>query len=83
MARLTMAQRRALPLSAFAVPSKAPGPGAYPIPDRGHAVAAKGRATQFASPAIRARVNAKANKKLKKKRKYQKLSARAVRAKGR
>lgn len=36
MAKLTAAQRKALPKSAFAVPSKAPGPGSYPIPDKAH-----------------------------------------------
>lgn len=59
-----MAQRKALPKSSFAVPSKAPGPGSYPIPDASHAANAKARATQFASPAVKAKVNAKANKKL-------------------
>jgi len=67
MAKLTMAERRALPKSDFAVPSKAPGPGSYPEPDKAHAVAAKGRATQFASPAIKKRVDAKADRKLSKK----------------
>lgn len=65
MAKLSMAQRKALPKSSFAVPSKAPGPGSYPIPDASHAANAKARATQFASPTVKAKVNAKANKKLK------------------
>jgi hypothetical protein len=64
MARLTMAQRRRLPKSAFAVPSKAPGPGSYPIPDKKHARIAKSLASQHASPAVQHRVDAKANKKL-------------------
>jgi len=64
LAKLTTAQRKKLPLSAFAVPSKAPGPGSYPIPDASHAANAKARATQFASPSVKAKVNAKANKKL-------------------
>lgn len=64
MARLTAAKRKALPKSAFAVPSKAPGPGSYPIPDKAHARNAKARAAQFASPATEKRVDAKANKKL-------------------
>jgi len=64
MARLTAAQRRALPKSQFAVPSKAPGPGSYPMPDRAHARVAKSRAAANASPAVRAKVNAKANAKL-------------------
>lgn len=50
MARLTMAQRRALPKSDFAVPSKAPGPGSYPMPDKEHEVAAKGLAAMHHGP---------------------------------
>lgn len=64
MARLTAAARKALPKSAFAVPSKAPGPGSYPMPDAGHAVAAKGMAAKFAPPSVKAKVDVKANKKL-------------------
>jgi hypothetical protein len=64
MAKLSMAQRKALPKSAFAVPSKAPGPGSYPMPDKSHAANAKARASQFASPSVKATVNAKANRKL-------------------
>lgn len=37
MATLDAAERKALPRSDFAVPSKAPGPGSYPIPDPSHA----------------------------------------------
>ena len=44
MAKLSMAQRRALPKSAFLVPSKAPGPGSYPVPDKKHVRAAIGLA---------------------------------------
>lgn len=40
MARLSMQQRRALDPSDYVFPDKAPGPGSYPIPDRGHAEAA-------------------------------------------
>lgn len=50
MSKLSMAQRRALPLSDFAVPSKAPGPGSYPIPDAGHAAAAKGLSKMHHGP---------------------------------
>lgn len=64
MARLTAAERRALPKSDFAVPSKAPGPGSYPIPDKKHAAVAKGEAAKHASPAVEAKVDRKANKKL-------------------
>ena len=37
MAKLTAAQRRAIPRGDFAVPSKAPGSGSYPIEDESHA----------------------------------------------
>lgn len=60
MAKLTMAQRRALPKSAFAVPSKAPGPGSYPIPDAAHKRAAAGLAgMHHASSAVKAKIAAK------------------------
>jgi hypothetical protein len=64
MAKLSMAQRRALPKSDFAVPSKAPGPGSYPIPDASHAKNAKARASQFAGASTKAKVDKKADKKL-------------------
>lgn len=64
MARLTAAERKVLPKSAFAVPSRAPGPGSYPMPDKAHAQNAKARASQFASSGVKARVDAKANRKL-------------------
>jgi hypothetical protein len=63
MAKLSMAQRKALPKSAFAVPSKAPGPGSYPIPDKKHAGVAKGLAGMHHSPSKGA-VDKKANKVL-------------------
>jgi hypothetical protein len=50
MAKLSMAQRRALPKSDFLVPSKAPGPGSYPVPDAGHAKAAIGLSGHAANP---------------------------------
>jgi len=50
MAKLTMAQRRALPKSDFAVPSKAPGPGSYPMPDKKHADVAQGLAAMHGGP---------------------------------
>lgn len=59
MAKLTTKQRNALPDSAFAGPNRT-----YPVPDRGHAIAAKGRAAEFASPALEKRIDAKANRVL-------------------
>jgi hypothetical protein len=38
MADLSTQQRKNLPKSDFAIPSKAPGPGSYPIPDKSHAI---------------------------------------------
>ena len=62
MAKLSTSARKGLPKADFGVPSKAPGSGSYPMPDRAHAQNAKARASQFASPAVKARVDAKANK---------------------
>lgn len=44
MAKLTSKQRGNLASSSFAVPSKAPGSGSYPIPDASHARNALARA---------------------------------------
>lgn len=62
MAKLTTKQRNALPASDFAGPNRS-----YPINDASHAANAKARASQFAGPALKAKVDAKANKKLKEK----------------
>jgi hypothetical protein len=61
--KLTMAQRKKLPLSDFAVPSKAPGPGSYPEPDASHARNALSRSSQFGGAATKAAVKAKTRKK--------------------
>lgn len=45
MAKLTAAERKDIPKNAFAVPSKAPGPGSYPIEDRSHAQNALARSS--------------------------------------
>lgn len=64
MAKLTAEERRKLPKNDFAVPSKAPGPGSYPIPDRKHAAVAKGYGKRFASSSELKKIDKKANKKL-------------------
>lgn len=56
MARLTYQQRKRLPKSAFVFPSKAPGPGSYPIHDRRHAINALARVSQHGTPAEKAAV---------------------------
>lgn len=45
MAKLKMAERKALPPKDFAVPSKRPGSGSFPIPDESHAEDAMARAS--------------------------------------
>jgi len=68
MATLTTKARKALPKSKFAGPDKS-----YPVPDRSHAANAKARASQMEkagklSPSAKAKIDAKANKVLRKKR---------------
>ena len=58
MAKLTSAKRDSLSNKTFAGPDRS-----YPIPDRSHAINAKARASQFASPALKARIDAKVAKK--------------------
>lgn len=62
MAKLTTKARKALPSSAFAGPGRS-----YPVEDKAHARNAKSRAAQFASPSLKAKVDARANKVLGKK----------------
>lgn len=65
MAKLNAAKRKKLPKSDFGEPGKR----AYPMPDRAHAANAKARASQAVnvgrmSKAEEAKIDAKANKKL-------------------
>lgn len=53
MAKLTTKERAALPGKSFAGPGRS-----YPIPDKNHAANAKARASQFASPAVKDKVDA-------------------------
>ena len=55
MAKLSAAQRKRIPKEDFAIPSKAPGSGSYPIEDRSHAANAKARA---AGKSVQAQVDA-------------------------
>lgn len=59
MARLTAAERRALPSSDFADPVHRK----YPEEDPGHAKAALARASEYGTPAIKAKVRKKAASK--------------------
>ncbi len=58
MAKLTTRARKALPGSTFAGPDRS-----YPIPDASHARNALARASQHASPALKARIRAKVHRK--------------------
>jgi len=66
MAKLTTKQRAKLPLTTFGLPGKR----AFPMPDKSHAANAKARAAQEAnagklSKSAQAKIDAKANRKLK------------------
>jgi|SRR6185437_3217216 len=64
MARLTYSERKSMPKSDFAVPSKrSGGKGGYPIPDQNHARSALQRASEFGSPAVKSEVREKVEKK--------------------
>lgn len=64
MARLTYRQRKRLPKSSFALPSKRKGgKGGYPIPDKAHARNALARVAQFGSAAQKKRVRAAVHRK--------------------
>lgn len=70
MAKLTTKKRNALPKDEFALPGKR----AYPVPDASHAKNAKARASQAVnagrmSAGAEAKIDAKANKVLGKKKK--------------
>lgn len=58
MAKLTTAQRNALPDSAFAGPNRS-----YPVNDAAHARNAIARGAQNASPAVQAKIKAKVKKR--------------------
>jgi hypothetical protein len=60
MSKLTTAERNALPDSDFAGPNRS-----YPVEDAAHAKNAKSRVSQFGSPSLKKKVNAKANASLK------------------
>ena len=59
MGKLTGTERKHLPASTFAGPDRS-----YPIPDKKHAAVAKAYAERYASPAVKAEVDAKANRML-------------------
>ncbi len=63
MARLTTKERNALPSSDFADPKDRK----YPEEDAAHAKDAKARASEFAGPKLKAKVDKMADKKLGKK----------------
>jgi hypothetical protein len=58
MAKLTAAKRNALPSSVFAGPDRS-----YPVPDASHARNALARASQHASPELKAKIRAKVHRR--------------------
>jgi hypothetical protein len=62
VAKLSAQGRKELPKSQFAVPSKAPGSGSYPIPDASHARNALSRVAANGTPAEKAAVRAKVHR---------------------
>lgn len=63
MAKLSTAKRKNLPKSSFAIPSKAPGSGSYPVNDPAHARNALARVAQHGTPSEKATVRAKVHAK--------------------
>lgn len=58
MAKLTYQERKKLPSEVFAGPDRS-----YPIPDAAHGRNALARASAFASPPLKAKIDAKVHKK--------------------
>lgn len=69
MAKLTTAARKKLSPSQYGLPAKkgSANHGAYPMNNKTHARVAKAYASRFASPSQRAKIDAKADKVLGKK----------------
>jgi hypothetical protein len=69
MAKLSAAQRKKIPTTSFAIPSRAKSAagkaksGSYPIPDRSHARNALARGSQHGSSAEKAQVRAAVKRK--------------------
>lgn len=63
MAKLSTKQRKALPKSSFAIPSKAPKSGSFPINNASHARNALSRVSQFGTSAQKAKVRAAVKRK--------------------
>lgn len=63
MGVLNTRARKRLSKSQFAIPSKAPGSGSYPIPDRSHGQNALARVSQHGTPAEKKRVRAAVHRK--------------------
>lgn len=63
MSKLTSKDRKSMPKSDFAIPSKAPGSGSYPINDRSHAANAMSRVSANGSPAEKREVASAVHKK--------------------
>ncbi len=63
MAKLSRAARKQLPASSYAIPSKKPEAGSYPIPDKAHGRNALARVSQHGTPTEKAAVRRKVKAK--------------------
>jgi hypothetical protein len=63
MAKLSTKARSKLKSSSFAIPSKKPGSGSYPIPDKRHGANALARVSQHGNPSEKAKVRAAVHRK--------------------
>jgi hypothetical protein len=61
--KLSMRMRRALPKADFAIKSKAPASGSYPLPDASHARSALSLVAQHGTPSEKARVKSAVRRK--------------------
>lgn len=61
--KLTSKMRSSLPSTDFAVPSKAPVSGSYPLPDASHGRNALARVSEFGSPSVKAKVRSAVKRK--------------------
>lgn len=61
--KLTPKMRSSLPSTDFAVPSKAPGSGSYPLSDASHGRNALARVSEFGSPDVKAKVRSAVKRK--------------------
>lgn len=63
MAKLTMKKRESLPKEDFAIPSKAPASGSYPVENKSRAMAALSMVSRYGDSSEKAQVRSKVAEK--------------------